>query len=250
MKPNYPLVRSAPRCAQELAAIPLEVQVKVLAELRSLSTGGLISVKKFSTLPEADRASYLEGALRDYDKATAYTVRGVAMPVRTADDEKNQEAWNTFASKVEDAVIDLTREDCKQVSTQYLEGGVLIIGFKPPREQLDPFASASRMIAVPISQVGGGSGEIGQALSRLLTELAMMGSQGHGTGTKEVDEAIDRFIHSKPIPYLQEAIKRVEGLTESMEKSPDVPKAIAEHMLPYLRKVLSVLKGRVTLQLC
>ncbi len=249
MKPNYPLVHSAPRCAQELANMPLEMQVKVLAELRSLSTGGLLGKKKFSVLSAEERAGYLEEALQDYDKATAYTVHGVAVPVRTADDEKNQEGWNAFASHIEQALGDLAREDCRQISTQHLDGGVLVIGFKPPREQPDPFASASRVVAAPISQLVGGPGEVGQALTRLMHELSAMNAHGHSAATKEVEEAIGKFFQDKPVPYLQEAIVRVEGVAQSMEKDA-VPKAVSMWTLPFLQKILSVLKNRVTLQLC
>lgn len=252
MKRNYPLVRSAPRGADELASIPLSMQLKILAELRSLADGGLLTAKKFSELNNEARCAYLAEALQDYDKATAYTVRGIAMPVRTADDAKNQEAWDSFASRVEEAVIDLTREDCKQISTNYLEGGMLVIGHRPPREQLDPFALGPRVIAVPISrfQTPGGPSEVGDTLSKLMSEIAVLSTRGCNASAKEVQELIEKTFQNKPAPYLQEAILKIEGVASDMEKNPEVPRTVAAHMLPYLRMIASMLKSRISLQLC
>lgn len=250
MKRNYPFVRSAPRGADELAGLDVEVQLKILNELRSLSAGGLITPKKFSGLNSEARAGYLEDALLDYDKATAYSVRGIASPVRTADDAKNQEAWDAFALRVEDAVTDLTREDCKQVSTNYLDGGVLIVGYRPPRERHDPFVSGPRVIAVPLSHVPSGQGEVAETLTRLMSELAVLGTRGLQAGSREVQETIEKFFQGKSTNYLQEAVQRIEVVAESMRTNADVPKSVSSHMLPLLRKIVDVLKGRIGMQLC
>lgn len=252
MKRNYPFVQSAPRRAVQLMDLDAPVQVKILNELRSLSDGGLITPKRFLGLNREERARYLEDALTDYDKATAYTVRGIAMPVRTADDGKNQEAWEAFAHRVEDAVGDLTRDDCKQVSTNYLDGGVLIIGHRPPKEHSDPFALGPRVIAIPLSQLQapGADGEVGSALTKLMSEIAVLSTRGCTAGAKEVQELIEKAFQNKPATYLQEAITRIEGVASDMEKNPDVPKSVAAHMLPYLRMIASVLKGRISMQLC
>jgi hypothetical protein len=250
MKRNYPFVRSAPRGAEELESLDVAVQLKILNELRALSAGGLITQKRFSGLTGPERAAYLEEALSDFDKATAYSVRGVASPVRTADDQQNQTAWDQFALRVEDAVTDLTREDCKQVTTHYLDGGVLIVGYKPPRERHDPFALGPRVIAIPLSHVPGGQGEVSETLTRLMSELAVLGTRGLQAGSREVQETIERFFQGKPAAYLQEAVQRIEIVAEAMRTNADVPKSVSSHMLPLLQKIVDVLKGRIGMQLC
>jgi hypothetical protein len=247
MNTKYPYVSNTPRNINAIGDMSIEEQVKLLKELRTLCTKGLGTERSFRVKSDQERAEMLLRYLVDLDRATAYRVHGIATPIRSTNALKNRKAWYDFAVELENALSDFNQDEYRQVSTQYLDGGVLIIGFKPPVESADPFVSVPHVHVVPTMAILKGPGEVHEVLARLLAKLADMGPRAD---RKQMEELICSAFMGKPVDFLQLAIDKTKVAAEDMEKNPNVPKPVLLHVMPLLQCIVATLQERVALQLC